>query len=127
GASVSGNQVTFALNFPPVVRLGVLVRPLPGLSLELDGVYEGWSVFDAITLTPHDITFTALNQTNDLGEIRTERALHDAFSGRLGAEYRFDMAVPWRVRAGALYETSATPPERTGLDVAHFDRFFVTL
>ncbi len=118
GAVQSGNSVTLDLNLPSIGRLGVMYRVLPTLKLELDAVYEGWGTSKRIVVTPTDVHIyvKALNQTQTPQPIVQTVNFQDSISVRLGGEYGFELGLPWKVRAGAIYETSAVPEQQTRID-----------
>ncbi len=128
GASVSGNSATLTFKMPTVARAGVRVKILEGLEAELDGVYEGWSALDKFEVVPQDVevTITALNSTRKVDPIVIPKNFVDAYSGRLGIEYKLPFELPYemfaKVRGGFFYETSAIPLEMTNIDFANWER-----
>jgi long-chain fatty acid transport protein len=128
GAHQVGTDTSFALPFPDVVRLGVLVRPRPRWLVEADVVYERWSALRAVTLTPRGIVIVSDNfvTSKPLPEIVFPKSFDDAVSVRMGGEHEL---VPGRltVRAGYLHETSAVPDASTSVDFPNWERDVVAV
>jgi long-subunit fatty acid transport protein len=135
-AKQNGNAVTLSLNQPTIARLGVLYRPLPRLTVELDGVYEGWSTLNQITVCPGTVSggtcvskdSVALTPTlnQQVQPIVQNMDFVDAFSVRLGGEYVIELVVPLKLRLGFIYETSAVPEQQTRVDFPDLGGEFVT-
>jgi long-chain fatty acid transport protein len=128
GARVQGEGAGVEFMFPPIVRVGVELRPTEHTRVELAGVWEGWSVHDTIRLTPRDIRITDVRGigTYEIGPVTLERRFQDVWSVRLGAEHILPLgANALTLRAGFSYETSATPPAYTS--VLTFDADKATL
>ena len=118
GARVQGEAATVDFAFPPIARLGVEIRPTDRTRVELAGAWEGWSVHDAIRLTPQGIRLTDLRGvgTYEVGPVALERRFQDVWSVRLGAEQAFALGPHSLVlRGGFSYETSATPAAYTSV------------
>lgn len=131
GVVVEGDAATLKLDFPHQARLGVAVSVLEGLDVEVDGTYEGWSSLDKYTITPRNVRISALGSVTELQPIVITKHWVDAWSVRLGAEYKLPLALPWklgiRLRAGALYESSAVPLEYTSIDFPNWERVMETV
>ncbi|MFN7131962.1 MAG: OmpP1/FadL family transporter, partial [Myxococcales bacterium] len=133
GAEVSGNRATLNFRMPHVLRGGVRVKILEGLEAELDGVIEGWSVLKQFEIVPEDIEvrIAALNSTRKVAPIVVPKNFQNAYSGRLGVEYRLPLDLPAelfvKVRGGFFYETSAVPLEYTNIDFANWQRMGETV
>lgn len=111
GLTTSGNKISLQLNIPTIARFGVRVRPIERLALEAAFVYEGWSSFQTVTLTPHvNISYPLLNVNNvPVPQIKLPRNYKDAYSVRLGGEMKI---LPFLTgRLGVNVETSATQPQ----------------
>ena len=120
GLTVTGNRIHLDLVFPWVARAGLRAH-LGALAVELAGTFEKWSLLRQIRIQPLDVSVHLGAQEVPLPSLILDKQLRDAGSLRLGGEYRLR---PWlRLRAGALYETSAIPEERQALDWLHWDRF----
>jgi long-chain fatty acid transport protein len=110
-----GNSARLHLELPPVVRVGVEVRPLDSddLRVELAYVREFWSVQQSLDITPQDIALyriTGFPSPFRVSPISLPRGLQDSNSVRLGAEYAYDLlGIRFQARAGFAYETSAVP------------------
>jgi long-chain fatty acid transport protein len=115
-ASQVGNQAHLRMELPPVVRVGVEVRPDSGdddVRIEVAYVREFWSVQKSIDITPDNIqlyNITSLPSPFGVAKISIPRGMQDSNSFRLGGEYKGDiMAVKFMMRAGIAYETSSLP------------------
>jgi long-subunit fatty acid transport protein len=131
--STTGKDAALSLMFPDVVRLGVQYRPTSRWLIELNGVYEGWSVMDNITVTPKNIVVQQTDGSGANASVQWQRPLDpiviqknfkDAYSVRLGADYA---VIPDRltVRGGYTFETSAIPSEYVAVDFANWGRHMV--
>lgn len=111
GATVVGRDASLALNLPPVLRLGVELRPLQNdkLRVELAYTYEAWSVQKDITFTPQNIAIQNVKGigTYALGPIALQRQMSDTHTIHLGAE--FDALRFLTARVGGLFETNGVP------------------
>ena len=118
-----GASMRFTL--PPWVRLGAryIGRDDEGdetYDLELDLVYERWSVLEAYEIS-FDGKLKAFNRLDDLGDVVIPKRWKDTFGVRLGSS--FSPMGSWLVmRAGAHFETAAVPDETTNIDFLGFDR-----
>ena len=116
------DDVRLAIKMPWVVRGGLAFRPNENLELELSGTWENWSNFEEIVLTDIDMTVDVDN-TNPLfpedpsitDDVTLPSTYQDSYSVRLGGEYRVNDRLD--VRAGAMYESSAVPPEIMAVDL----------
>ena len=123
GATVTGRSARIDLDLPPEARLGVAWARGP-LAVELDLTWENWGVLRSIRVTPLDIVIHQGGSDTRVGPISVPRNWHAAFSGRLGGEYEL---YTWlKVRAGALYESSAIPDETLQVDFASLPRLAAT-
>jgi long-chain fatty acid transport protein len=111
-----GRRAHLHLELPPVVRVGVEVRPLPGsndLRIELAYVREFWSVQQSIDVTPDNIQLYRIlgfPSPFRVPTISLPRRFRDTNSLRLGAEYAYDLlGLRVQSRVGVSYETSAIP------------------
>jgi long-chain fatty acid transport protein len=89
------------LTLPDVITVGVMGRPHPRLELSADAQYALWRTFDRLVV---DFEYGGTPDTI------FDRRSRDPFTGRVGAEWRW----PERslaLRAGALYDQSATPSD----------------
>ncbi|MCA9606152.1 MAG: outer membrane protein transport protein [Myxococcales bacterium] len=100
------------LEFPWVFRLGVEVRPIQDLRIELAAVYETWSVQDAARIDPQDTWIqNALGGGLEyqVGPLDIPRNMNDTISVRLGGQYRFTDFLT--VLLGVSYENGAFADE----------------
>jgi long-chain fatty acid transport protein len=115
-ASQVGNKAHLRMELPPIVRVGIEVRPDGGdddLRIEAAYVREFWSVQKSIDITPDNIQLynvTSLPSPFGVAPISIPRGMQDSNSFRLGGELKADiMAVKFMTRAGVAYETSSLP------------------
>jgi long-chain fatty acid transport protein len=112
-ASQQGNKAHVSFKLPPVLRLGVEVRPLDAehdLRIELAYVREFWSAHQSIDITPDNVLLygvTGFPSPFAVSGISIPRGGQDSNSFRLGGEYKFAVAdYKLQARAGVNYETS---------------------
>ncbi len=113
-ATQSGDDARVKFELPPIVRLGIEVRPLDedhDLRIEVAYVREFWSVHQAIDVTPTNIELlhvTGFPSPFGVSPISIPRGGQDSDSVRLGGEYAmpFDELLRLQLRAGVAYETS---------------------
>jgi long-chain fatty acid transport protein len=122
GLTVDGNKANIDILFPWVLRGGVRIYQ-SRWSAELAGTFEKWSELKAITIRPENIQIKLGGSPVALPTLLLPKALNDSGSIRLGGEFQLNKLVT--LRAGALYETAATPTSRQALDWVHWDRFSV--
>lgn len=105
-----GDAVSLDFDLPLEVRLGAQLRPMPRLAVELGVDYEAWSMQDEIAIRAHGVRIDGVPGVGSymLGKMAIERDLQDTFAIHAGGEWT---AIPDQliVRAGYLFETSATP------------------
>lgn len=100
------------LEFPWVFRLGVEVRPVPELRLELAAVYETWSVQDEARIDPQDVWIEGAlggGLEYQVGPLNIPRNMNDTISVRLGGAYTIERVVT--ARLGFSYENGAFSDE----------------
>lgn len=123
------DDIGMALQMPMFIRSGVAVRPIEGLEIEGDFVYEGWSALQDIVV--NDIDVEVQGGCNSEGQncmitqpVQDSLALpagfRDAWSVRLGAEYAFEHVD---VRAGGMYETASLTPQQVSVAVVDTPKF----
>ncbi len=123
-ARQSGNDADVDLRLPWNVRFGVEYRGIKRTRVELAWVLEHWSMHDRIDVTPKDIRLVGVQNFPDsfaLQPIALQRHFRDSLSVRVGGEHlaRIGAQANLALRAGAMYERSAVPPEY--LNVSAFD------
>lgn len=128
-STVSGSSAKVSLDFPLMLAAGVEVRPLPGLRLEADVVFENWGSVDSIRFTPKDIEIRDLPGIGTYRVPETYESLgyQSTISLRLGGEYALPFHRPLVLRAGYGFETGATPIEHTSLVSADFKKHVLSL
>ncbi len=112
-AALNDDSARVKFRLPGVVRVGVEVRPIPELRVELAYVYESWSLHDTIDITPNGglTNITGFPSPFSLPTIRIPRNFQDSHSVRLGGEYTVKLGESAKldIRAGGSFETSAAP------------------
>ncbi len=130
-ARVEGEDVSVGFELPWSLRWGVEYRPIAPLALEVDGSWEGWSIHDAIRVTPEGVQLRNVPAFPDPTPIPPQaipRNFHDALSIRGGAEYGLDAGdVTVIFRGGASYESSAIPPEYMSVLTVDIDKITLGL
>lgn len=110
-----GTAASIAFDLPWLGSLGVQYRPIAELALELAVGMQGWSMMDAITVTPKNIQLRNVVGFPDpyrFPEQRIDRSFQNSASLRLGGEYLARVGgLRLDFRAGASLESSAVPPE----------------
>jgi long-chain fatty acid transport protein len=108
-----GDQARVKFELPPIVRLGVELRPLDedhDLRVELAYVREFWSVHRSIDIIPTNVTLvgvTGFPSPFGVSPISIPRGGQDSDSVRLGGEYTLPIEDDrLQLRAGMAYETS---------------------
>lgn len=110
-----GDEASVAFDLPWTASLGVELRPLDGLRVELAGTAQGWAMHDVIRVSPDGVALRGVVGLPD--PFRTPdqtlvRNFQNTAAVRLGGEYAFPLgSVRFTVRAGVGYESSAVPPE----------------
>jgi long-chain fatty acid transport protein len=109
-----GNKAHVKFELPPVVRVGVELRPLDAehdLRVEAAYVREFWSVHQSIDITPNNILLykvTGFPSPFAVSPISIPRGFQDSNSVRFGGEYTFRIGdYKLQPRLGVMYETSA--------------------
>jgi long-chain fatty acid transport protein len=126
-AQIDGNAVDVGLKFPTIARLGVRHWFRENLSVEVAGVYEGWSRFQSIRLVP-DITVTAPFIGLDhkrVDPIDFTKNYRDVYSVRVGGEW---FPKPWlAARLGGYYESAGSAKEWLDITSPESNKFGVTV
>jgi long-chain fatty acid transport protein len=112
-ATQQGDRAHVGFELPPVLRVGVEVRPLDeehDLRVEVAYVREFWSVHQSIDMTPENIQLlnvTGFPSPFAVSGISIPRGGQDSNSVRLGGEYKFAVGdYKLQTRLGFAYETS---------------------
>jgi long-subunit fatty acid transport protein len=135
-----GDGLTFTIHLPWVVRGGIRLDQ-PAFELELDGVYEAWSMYKDIGIQPHNIPIqitekvasgqTRVLENSTVPAQAVPTGMTDAYSIRLGGELRLGAfaqgASFMKIRAGVMYESSAVPIAYTSLNEINWDRVIPTV
>jgi long-subunit fatty acid transport protein len=150
-SSVVGQAADVRFSLPWSLALGVELRPLAGLRVELDLRWERWSSASSdcpaaqlggsqaapaapsgceILISPKDIFILEIPgipryKVPDLAE---RLGYQDALSVHIGAEYRLPLRVlAMTVRAGYAFERGAVPAAARSVIANDPDKHFVTL
>lgn len=100
-----------SITLPDTLSMGVASHPIDNLLVSFEADYYAWAVFKSI-----DIAFPqtpALNQSE-------AKNFHNRFNYHLGGEYTIN--ENFKVRAGAMYDPSPSPPSTLGPDVPDSNR-----
>jgi long-subunit fatty acid transport protein len=128
GAEQYGDKATLKLAFPDVFRLGVLYALNSDLDVEIDFVWERWSILERIEIITEgiEVGVPALGTRKPLDNVVFEKDFRDAGSLRLGGDYKL---IPDRLiaRLGYMYETSAIPKRSVSVDFGNWGRHVVSV
>jgi long-chain fatty acid transport protein len=116
--TIHDQNVETSLINPDTLAMGVAVRPIEALILDLDVVWYGWGKFRSIDLEFPDDRTRSLNSSR----IKNWKS---GVNVHLGGEAK--VADAWRVRAGALYDPSPAPEDTVGPDIPDADRLNLAL
>ena len=133
GVGVDKLPVTFSMKLPMVGRVGIqYIHPLTAeeqlFDIELDVVWEGWSVLDHYSVDMAGyMQFVSKDPDNvkDAEEkwfnsVQVPKKSRDTWSVRVGGDVR---VAEWvQLRLGAYLETGSVPLAYTNIDFASFDR-----
>ncbi len=107
-STVEGKEARLEMTLPFIARLGVELRPLPGLRVELGFDYDTWSMLDAIKAFPKDIYILNIPSIDryKVPPIAIGVNLRDTFTIRLGGEYTLPR-LPLTLRLGYIFDRGA--------------------
>jgi long-chain fatty acid transport protein len=112
-AKQAGNQADVTFNLPPILRLGVEVRPIDPLRVELAYVRESWSIQQDIVVQPVNLSIvniTGFPSPYNVSTITIPRDFQDSNSIRLGGELGMPVGnYAIDLRMGLQYESTAIP------------------
>jgi len=112
-ASQQGDSTHVWFRLPPTFRLGVEVRPIDRLRIELAYSVEFWSMHDTIDVQPTNLALlnvTGFPSPFPVSKITIPRNFKDAHSFRLGGEYHHPMnGWAMNFRLGFNFDPSAIP------------------
>lgn len=113
-ATQEGTAADVAFDLPWSVRVGVELRPIDRLAVELAGAFEGWGMHDEITIKPDGIALRNLVGFPDpyrISEQHIVRNFQNSYAVRAGAEYGLEVSdYLLEARGGVSFESSAVPP-----------------
>ena len=107
------------LRLPDMVFVGLAFYPLGRLSLEIDGVWTGWSTYDKFTVDYRDPILPGLDS------VTRDKQWNDVWRLQLGAEYQ---ALDWLdFRLGYVRDNSPIAAETADYLVPSNDRHVYTM
>ena len=128
GLSLAKNRLSMDLELPIYVRMGARYiyrkHKREVFDIEFDTVYENWSTTKAFNLDM-DAELEMNGARYPLKSMSIPKDYKDTWSFRLGGDYNVVRNKLW-LRAGAFFETGATPRSTTYLDFMSFNRVGVT-
>ncbi len=125
GTTTVGDDASLSLTLPFEWRVGLQVRPIDGLRLNADFVYQGWQSVTDITLTPINVGVSLMGGAPvPVDPFKIPKHWSYSISTRFGAAY--DLIEMLTLHGGFMFETGAAPDQYTAVDFAHFDRVFLT-
>jgi long-chain fatty acid transport protein len=117
----ASSDMQVIVNMPMVVKAGFLVRPMEGLEIEADFVWEGWSVNEALVVEGVNfLVDTTIQPVEIATDVELPAGFQDAWSVRVGGQYALNDS--YSLRAGVLFETSAVPSSALGLGQIDMDK-----
>lgn len=116
--TIHDQRVSTSLINPDSLAMGVAVRPIPALVLDVDVVWYGWGSFKSIDLAFPD------DKTNSLASSQAKN-WKSGFNYHLGGEANVSDAL--QVRAGVLYDPSPAPEDTITPDIPDADRLNLAL
>ena len=125
---LNDDNLTIEISEPLVMRFGARFNYVEGdkeiFDLELDVVYEAWSIQDEFKLTfDGEITLFGADEGKPLGTVILAKRWEDVLSFRLGSDIN---VTDWlTLRIGGFFESSTTPNSTTNLDYIPFARIGV--
>jgi long-chain fatty acid transport protein len=113
-AHVEGTATKLDFNLPPILRAAVEVRAIRRVRLEFGIDWEIWRIQEDFTITPQGIYIDGVPGIGRyyLGAMKVNRSLDDSVALRLGVEAEAVKRRLW-LRAGYIFESSATPEKTT--------------
>lgn len=113
-ARQDGDAARVVFTLPAKLNLGVEVRPIPALRLEVSFSRQFWSAHETIDIRPRNVALlgvTGFPEPFYVGNISLQRRFTDANSFRLGGEYnvRINETSSVDLRLGVRYDQSAVP------------------
>ncbi len=106
-------KASIEMEFPPCVSAGLAVYPEPGLKIELDAHWYGYSSLDVMKLS-----------VRGLGSVSMARDWKDSRMFSLGMEYRKSSRI--KLRAGLGYISSPVPSSTWEPSIPDADSFIVS-
>jgi long-chain fatty acid transport protein len=115
-AQQEGEDADIAFELPYSLKLGVEVRPIENLRVELSGSFDGWEMHDTIEVDPDGIAIkdiAGFPETYYVPSVSLPRGFQNSGSVHLGGEYAIPLsAVTIEARAGISFDSSAVPREK---------------
>jgi long-chain fatty acid transport protein len=107
-ASLDGNEAKIKVPFPWVGRVGLEFKASESFKMEVAAVYEAWSAQQQIVAKSSNMWIRDVVGIGDyqVGTIKIQRLMSDAYSLRGGFEYFMEEAGI-TLRMGASYDTTA--------------------
>ena len=111
-SSVEGSAAELEFKLPLTLRLGVEIRMIPQLRLELGLDWQRWSELPELRIVPQDIYILNIPGIDryKIQQMVIDLQLSDTFAVRLGGEYFFE-AIELVLRAGYCFERGAVKDE----------------
>ena len=125
---VTNSSARIQMTLAPTARLGFRYRYLQDeaelFDIELDLVYEAWSVMKSMDVELNGV-INLFGGDTETPDTQIAREWSDTLSVRLGGSVH---PLDWMtISAGAYYETGAVPPNYEHIDFMSFDRVGLSL
>lgn len=125
---VEGERIQTDLSFPWIIRGAVRAHLFDRANIEVAFVYEMWSVFEKVRLTPKDgIVVKDVPTIGDfkIPSLEIERHFVDTFSVRVGGSVRVTDAI--ELRAGYTFEKGAIPDKTFSVFLLDSDKHLLAV
>jgi long-chain fatty acid transport protein len=123
-------DATTAITLPDTFSLGVAIKPLEKLTIEIDADRFGWSSYDALNIYYSNFSVAAAAAAYPFGSAvpgaeLTPKNWKDVWAYRLGAQYR--LTDTWDLRCGYAFDNSPVPDSTLAPDLPDADRHNFTV
>jgi len=114
GGMFNDTEAEGTIKLPDEYYLGLMIKPVDRLSLELGGIFTRWSTYDALTIKFDDAILPGMDTVSKVKD------WNDVWRFNASAEYK---ALDWLdLRVGYVYDESPVPDETVDYLVPANDR-----
>jgi long-subunit fatty acid transport protein len=130
-ATQEGVDTHVRFELPAIFRVGMEIRPIETLRVEVAYVREFWASHQAIDIANRNISLNGIAGMPPkivLPDIAFPRGFQNSDSFRLGTEYNYEIgSYQVAMRAGMNYETTAVPKGYLSLSSLDFNKLTLSL